>query len=65
VALIDPLLAEILVCPVDHGDLHEDEPHHRLTCTVCGRHYPVEDGIPYMVVEEPATDGGDLEPLDD
>lgn len=50
--LIDPLLAKILVCPVDHADLVEDVPSSRLVCTSCGRRYPVEDGIPVMLVDE-------------
>jgi uncharacterized protein YbaR (Trm112 family) len=51
-SLIDPALAEILVCPVDHGGLEEEELASRLVCTVCGRRYPVRDGIPVMLVEE-------------
>jgi uncharacterized protein YbaR (Trm112 family) len=51
-ALIDPLLAEILVCPVEQGDLDQDEATSRLVCRVCGRRYPVTDGIPVMLVEE-------------
>lgn len=50
--LIDPLLAQILVCPVDHARLLEDVPSSRLVCTSCGRRYPVEDGIPVMLVDE-------------
>ena len=51
-SLIDPLLAEILVCPVEQGDLDQDEEASRLVCQVCGRRYPVTDGIPVMLVEE-------------
>jgi uncharacterized protein YbaR (Trm112 family) len=51
-SLIDPALAEILVCPVDHGGLEEDVPASRLVCTSCGRRYPVREGIPVMLVEE-------------
>ena len=57
-SLIDPSLAEILVCPVDHGDLEEDEAESTLDCTVCGRRYPVRDGIPIMLVEQ--AEGGPL-----
>jgi uncharacterized protein YbaR (Trm112 family) len=60
-SLIDPLLAEILVCPVDQGDLTEDEPASRLVCQVCGRRYPVEDGIPVMLVEEAELPPGNSE----
>ncbi len=55
-SLIDALLAEILVCPVDKGSLTQDEAASRLVCTVCGRRYPVRDGIPVMLVEE--AEGG-------
>ena len=51
-ALLDPLLAQILVCTIDQGDLSEDEPNRLLICTQCGRKYPVdEQGIPDMIVE--------------
>lgn len=55
-SLIDPELAAILVCPVDHGDLIEDEQASRLECATCGRRYPVRDGIPVMLVTE--AEGG-------
>jgi uncharacterized protein len=56
VSLIDPTLAAILVCPVDKGGLDEDVAAQRLVCTVCGRRYPVRDGIPVMLVEQ--AEGG-------
>jgi uncharacterized protein YbaR (Trm112 family) len=52
VSLIDPVLSGILVCPADHGSLDEDEAASRLTCTTCGRSYPVRDGIPVMIIEQ-------------
>jgi uncharacterized protein YbaR (Trm112 family) len=55
-SLIDPLLAEILVCPVDKAALVQDTEASRLECTACGRRYPVRDGIPVMLVEE--AEGG-------
>lgn len=55
-SLIDPMLAEILVCPVDKGSLSQDTAESRLECEVCGRRYPVRDGIPVMLVEE--AEGG-------
>jgi len=55
-SLIDPQLAAILVCPVDKSDLSEDEATSHLVCTECGRRYPVQDGIPVMLVEE--AEGG-------
>lgn len=54
--LIDPSLAEVLVCPVDKGELTQDEATQRLVCTVCGRRYPVRVGIPIMLVDE--AEGG-------
>ena len=51
-SLIDPGLAEILVCTVCHGDLNQDEVNSELRCVNCGRVYPVKDGIPVMLVEE-------------
>jgi uncharacterized protein YbaR (Trm112 family) len=58
-SLIDPKLAEILVCPVDHGELAENEVNSTLDCQSCGREYPVENGIPVMLVAEDQekTDG--------
>lgn len=50
-SLIDPGLAEVIVCPVDHGDLREDVPASRLECMICGRRYPVEDGIAILLIE--------------
>jgi len=55
-SIIDPTLAEILVCPACHSRLDQDEEAKRLVCTGCGRRYPVQDGIPIMLVEE--AEGG-------
>ncbi len=55
-SLIDEELAAVLVCPVDHGDLEEDVAAERLVCTMCGRRYPVRDGIAVMLVAE--AEGG-------
>lgn len=51
-SLLDPLLSEILVCPVDHGSLIEHEEASQLECEKCGRKYPVENGIPVMLVDD-------------
>jgi len=61
IALLDPVLASILVCTIDLSDLTEDEPNRVLICSRCARRYPVdEQGIPDMVVEEEAfSDGTD------
>lgn len=55
-SLIDSSLAEVLVCPVDKAELSEDENAERLVCTLCGRRYPVRDGIPIMLVDQ--AEGG-------
>ncbi len=49
-SVISPDLLEILVCPVDKADLRLEG--QRLICTVCGRVYPIEDGIPIMLVDD-------------
>lgn len=55
-SLIDPTLAEILVCPMDKADLIEDAEASRLECSECHRRYPVREGIPIMLVDE--AEGG-------
>jgi uncharacterized protein YbaR (Trm112 family) len=40
----------MLVCPADHAALREDGD--RLTCSKCGRRYPVRDTIPVLLVED-------------
>jgi len=51
-ALIDPQLKAILVCPVSHAPLEEDEEHGYLICRESGLAYPVRDGIPIMLPDE-------------
>lgn len=48
-----PELLEILVCPKCKGDLEyrAGDPE-SLVCHACGLVYPVEDGIPVMLVDE-------------
>ena len=50
--VISPELLAILVCPVDKQDLRLEGDH--LVCTSCGRSYPIEDGIPNMLVDDDA-----------
>ncbi len=50
--MIDPELRALLVCPVDHGSLTDTEDPPRLVCDVCGRRYPVVDGIPVMLIDQ-------------
>jgi uncharacterized protein YbaR (Trm112 family) len=43
-------LLNLLVCPVDKAELRLDGTV--LVCTTCQRRYPIEDGIPNMLVED-------------
>jgi uncharacterized protein YbaR (Trm112 family) len=62
---LDPVLLDVLACPDTHhaplrvgtpGDPDADA----LTCTECGRVFPVRDGIPVLLLDEasggPGTD---------
>lgn len=54
---LDPRLLEILACPSpDHAPLTvgtpDDPAAQALTCTSCGRQYPVVDGIPVLLLDE-------------
>jgi uncharacterized protein YbaR (Trm112 family) len=50
--LLDSALLEVLVCPQCHGALQVDEANAKLRCEKCGLAFPVEDGIPIMLLEE-------------
>jgi len=43
------LLVEVLVCPKDHADLRLEG--NELVCVRCGTRYPVEDGVPNMLID--------------
>ena len=48
-----PELLEILVCPKCKGDLqYRQQPVESLVCQACRLEYPVEDGIPILLVDE-------------
>jgi hypothetical protein len=50
---LDAQLLEILACPADeHGALRHDAEADTLTCTECGRTYPIRDGIPVLLLDE-------------
>jgi uncharacterized protein len=52
---IDPELLELLACPSDdHAPLVEAGGE--LVCTFCGSHFPIEDGIPVLLIDN-ATPG--------
>ncbi len=67
---LDPQLMEILACPCpEHAELRSgtstDPEADALTCTACGRSFPVTDGIPVLLLDEalpgtgPDVDRGD------
>ncbi len=47
---ISPELLEILACPADKQPVELQDDF--LICRTCGRKYPIEDGIPIMLIEE-------------
>lgn len=55
--MIDRDILQILCCPACKGDLEESEGY--LVCRVCGLKYPIEDGIPILLVEEAKRDDRD------
>jgi uncharacterized protein YbaR (Trm112 family) len=60
---LDAQLLEILACPSeDHAPLRvgtpQDPDADALTCTACGRQFPVRDGIPVLLLDEASQPGG-------
>jgi uncharacterized protein YbaR (Trm112 family) len=56
---LDPELLELLACPSDdHAPLREDtrDGADVLVCTHCASSFPIEDGIPVLLLDE-ATPG--------
>jgi uncharacterized protein YbaR (Trm112 family) len=62
---LDPVLLEVLACPDTHHSpllvgTAEDPDASALTCSTCGRIFPVRDGIPILLLDEaiagPATE---------
>jgi uncharacterized protein len=56
---LDQQLLDILACPSpDHAPLRpgtaDDPAADFLTCTSCGRSFPVRDGIPVLLLDEAA-----------
>lgn len=51
---LQPELLKILACPACEArpPVKLDEKNEKLICTVCGRRYPIRDGIPVMLVDE-------------
>ena len=49
---VDPLLLQLLVCPVTKGPLEYDREAGELVSRSAGLAFPIRDGIPIMLVEE-------------
>ena len=49
---IDPVLLEVLVCPVTHGPLEYDRARNELVSRQLGRAFPVRAGVPVMLLDE-------------
>ncbi len=49
---VDPLLLELLVCPVTKGPLDYDREAGELVSRSAGLAFPIRDGIPIMLVDE-------------
>jgi uncharacterized protein len=43
---------ELIACPECQGKLNYDKTNKELVCEVCKVAYPVNDGIPVMLIEE-------------
>lgn len=52
--MITPDLLEILACPACKADVELDESGSILRCVECARSYPLEDGVPDMMLEDAA-----------
>jgi uncharacterized protein YbaR (Trm112 family) len=53
-AKLEELLLERLACPACFGAL-QLAADARITCLVCGRAYPLIDGIPVLIAERATT----------
>tara|TARA_B100000900_G_C20131799_1_gene534313 strand:+ start:90 stop:254 length:165 start_codon:yes stop_codon:yes gene_type:complete len=49
---MDKKLLDILVCPKSGAPLHLDEKNNELVCNESKLAYPIEDGIPVMLIEK-------------
>lgn len=48
---LDADLLELLACPSDdHAPLREDGDH--LVCTFCASRFPIDDGIPVLLLDD-------------
>ena len=52
---LDDTLKAVLGCPKCGGKLEYRDPPETLTCRPCGLVFPVEDGIPVLLLDEAET----------
>ena len=60
---LDPVLLDVLACPADHHaplrlGSPDDPAAPNLTCTECGRVFPIRDGIPVLLLDEATSSHG-------
>ncbi|MDT8445553.1 MAG: Trm112 family protein [bacterium] len=48
---LSPEYLELLACPACKGDLSENTDGGALECAACQLHYPIEEGIPLLLIE--------------
>ena len=63
---LDPALLDVLACPADHhaplrlgSPADPDAPS--LTCTECGRVFPIRDSIPVLLLDEATSRGPSID----
>lgn len=49
---MDSKLLEILVCPICKAELEYHKAKEELHCTKCKLAFPIDDGIPVMLIDE-------------
>ena len=54
--MISTELLEVLRCPIGKAELKEED--NFLVCTACGVKYPIDDGIPILLVDEAILPAG-------
>lgn len=59
--MIDNKLLAILVCPLCKAKLDTDRQNNELVCNKCKLAYPIDDGIPVMLIDS-ARKIGDAKP---
>ena len=48
--MLDSKLLNILVCPLCKAKIDYDRSHNELICNKCRLAYPVDDGLPLMLI---------------